>query len=90
VRCYCLTSKAINTGLGNCSDCVLTWDMVDWQRRILNIPRTKNEEPIYIPLNHAAVGGCASARATGDGVCASRSRLGTTSKWTVAVRRYFD
>jgi len=46
---------AINTGLRKGSQYGLTWDMVDWKGRMLNIPRTKNEEPIHVPLNDAAV-----------------------------------
>jgi integrase len=46
---------AINTGLRKGSQYGLTWDMVDWKGRMLNIPRTKNEEPIHVPLNAAAV-----------------------------------
>jgi integrase len=33
----------------------LTWDMVDWKSRELHIPRTKNEEPLHVPLNDAAI-----------------------------------
>jgi integrase len=33
----------------------LTWDMVDFRGRMLDVPRTKNEEPIHVPLNDAAV-----------------------------------
>ena len=46
---------AINTGLRKGSQYGLSWDMVDWKGRMLNIPRTKNEEPIHVPLNDAAV-----------------------------------
>jgi len=46
---------AINTGLRKGSQYGLTWDMIDWKSRMLNIPRTKNEEPIHVPLNDAAV-----------------------------------
>jgi len=35
---------AINTGLRKGSQYGLTWDMVDWKSRLLNIPRTKNGE----------------------------------------------
>jgi hypothetical protein len=28
--------------------------MVDWKSRELHIPRTKNEEPLHVPLNDAA------------------------------------
>src|SRR5216683_3258836 len=33
----------------------LTWDMVDFRGRMLNIPRTKNEEPLHVPLNDVAI-----------------------------------
>ena len=33
---------AINTGILKGSQYGLTWDMVDWKGRMLNIPRTKN------------------------------------------------
>ena len=46
---------AINTGLRKGSQYGLTWDMVDWKSRMLNIPRTKNEEPNHVPLNDAAL-----------------------------------
>ena len=29
--------------------------MVDWRSRELHIPRTKNEEPLHLPLNDAAI-----------------------------------
>lgn len=46
---------AINTGIRKGSQYGLTWDMVDWKGRMLNIPRTKNEEPIHVPLNDDAI-----------------------------------
>jgi integrase len=46
---------AINTGLRKGSQYGLTWDMVDWKSRELHIPRTKNEEPLHVPLNDAAI-----------------------------------
>ena len=46
---------AINTGLRKGSQYGLTWDMIDFKSRMLSIPRTKNEEPIHVPLNDAAV-----------------------------------
>ncbi|WP_424664845.1 tyrosine-type recombinase/integrase [Candidatus Binatus sp.] len=45
----------------------LTWDMVDWKSRELHIPRTKNEEPLHVPLNDAAIGALKAALACGDG-----------------------
>jgi len=41
--------------------------MVDWKSRMLNIPRTKNEEPIHVPLNDAAVGALRVVHDRGDG-----------------------
>ena len=46
---------AINTGIRKGSQYGLTWDMVDFRGRMLNIPRTKNEEPIHVPLNDVAI-----------------------------------
>jgi integrase len=42
-----IAAKAVQYGL--------SWDMVDWKGRMLNIPRSKNEEPIHVPLNDAVV-----------------------------------
>lgn len=33
----------------------LTWEMVDWNGRMLHIPTTKNGEPLHVPLNQAAL-----------------------------------
>src|SRR4029077_8608917 len=35
--------------------------------RMLNIPRTKNEEPVHVPLNDAAVAALRVVQARGDG-----------------------
>ena len=40
--------------------------MVDWKGRMLNIPRTKNEEPIPVPLNDDAVAAVRVAHDRGD------------------------
>jgi integrase len=45
----------------------LTWDMVDWNGRMLTIPRTKNEEPIHVPLNDAAIAALRIVHDRGDG-----------------------
>lgn len=58
---------AINTGLRKGSQYGLTWDMVDWNGRMLKIPRTKNEEPIHVPLNDAAVAALRVVHDRGDG-----------------------
>jgi integrase len=54
---------ALNTDVRKGSQYGLTWDMVDWKGRMLNIPRTKNEEPVYVPLNDAAMAALRVVRA---------------------------
>jgi len=58
---------AINTGIRKGSQYGLTWDMVDWEGRMLDIPRTKNEEAIHVPLNEAAIAALKVVHARGDG-----------------------
>src|SRR6266851_4788784 len=58
---------AINTGIRKGSQYGLTWDMVDWDGRMLDIPRTKNEEAIHVPLNDAAIAALKVVHARGDG-----------------------
>jgi integrase len=58
---------AISTGFRKGSQYSLTWDMVDFRGRMLNIPRTKNEEPIHVPLNDAAVAALRVVHDRGDG-----------------------
>jgi len=58
---------AINAGLRKCNQYGLTWDMVDFRSRMLNIPRAKNEEPIHVPLNDTAVGALMVVHGRGDG-----------------------
>jgi integrase len=58
---------AINTGLRKGSQYGLTWDMVNWKGRMLNNPRTKNEEPLHVPLNDAAVATLRVVHDRGDG-----------------------
>src|SRR6516225_7496572 len=41
--------------------------MVDWEGRMLDIPRTKNEEAIHVPLNDAAIAALQVVHARGDG-----------------------
>jgi len=45
---YCDHDLALNTGIRKGSPYGMTGDMVDWKGRMLNIPRTKNEEPIHV------------------------------------------
>jgi len=58
---------AINTGIRKGSQYGLTWDMVDWKSRELHIPRTKNEEPLHVPLNDAAISALKTVFESGDG-----------------------
>jgi integrase len=58
---------AINTGLRKGSQYSLAWDMVDLNSRMLHIPRTKNEEPVHMPLNDAALAALRIVLERGDG-----------------------
>jgi integrase len=58
---------AINTGIRKGSQYGLSWDMVDWESRMLDIPRTKNEEAIHAPLNDAAIAALKVVHARGGG-----------------------
>jgi integrase len=67
---------AINTGLRKGSQYGLTWDMVDWKSRMLNISRTKNDEAVHVLLNDAAVAALKTVFERGDG----RGRVFRSSK----------
>src|SRR2546425_8840982 len=60
---------AINTGLRKGSQYALNWDMVDWKARMLHVPRaeTKNEEPLHMPLNNAAMAALKEVHKGGNG-----------------------
>jgi len=42
---------AVNTGLRLSSQHSATYGMIDWTRNVLDVPRTKNDEPVHVPLN---------------------------------------
>jgi integrase len=42
---------ALNTGLRLSSQYGVTYGMIDWTRNVLDIPHTKNDEPVHVPLN---------------------------------------
>jgi len=42
---------ALNTGLRLSSQYGATYGMIDWTRNVLDVPRTKNDDPVHIPLN---------------------------------------
>jgi integrase len=67
---------AINAGLRKGSQYALRWDMVDWKSRELHIPRTKNEEPLHVPLNDAAISALKLVFKKGDG----KGRVFTSSR----------
>ncbi|MHB8539895.1 MAG: site-specific integrase [Candidatus Acidiferrales bacterium] len=67
---------AMNTGLRKGSQYGLTWDMVDWKSRMLNISRTKNDEAMHLSLNDAALAALKTVSDRGDG----RGRVFRSSK----------
>jgi integrase len=84
---------ARHTGLRQGSQYGLTWEMVDWESSVLHIPRTKNEEPLHVPLNKDALAILRKLQAHGNGkdqVFCSRETgkpLGGPKHWfTAAVR----
>jgi len=46
---------AVNTGLRLSSQYSATYAMIDWTRNVLDVPRTKNDEPVHVPLNSEAL-----------------------------------
>jgi site-specific recombinase XerD len=58
---------ALNTGLRMGSMYELTWEMVDLDLQSVHIPRTKNEDPLHLPLNDAAIAALSIFRKRGDG-----------------------
>ncbi len=73
---------AIHTGLQKSSRYSLTWDMVDFRSRMLNIPRTKNEEPEHVPLTDVVMAALELVHGRGDarGLFFSRRRPPNPSK----------
>jgi site-specific recombinase XerD len=69
---------ALNTGLRMSSMYDLTWELVDLSRQMVHIPRTKNEEPLHLPLNDAAIEALSVLVKRGNGTGAViRNREGT-------------
>ena len=58
---------ALHTGLRQRSQHDLTWDMVDWNGRMIHIPRRKSEEPLHVPLNDVALAELKIACTRSDG-----------------------
>lgn len=42
---------ALNTGLRLSSQYGSAYEMIDWTRNVLDVPRTKNDEAVHVPLN---------------------------------------
>ncbi len=59
---------ARHTGLRAGSQYSLTWEMVDWDFRMLHIPDTKNKEPLHVPLNEEALAALRVVRGLGNGI----------------------
>lgn len=73
---------AVHTGLRQGSQYGLTWDMVDWDARMLHVPRTKNEEPLHIPLNDVAVDALKVVRSEGLRTGGYSAQSGRGSRWS--------
>lgn len=46
---------ALNTAVRLGSQYGATYDMIDWTRNVLDLSRTKNDEPVHVPLNSEAL-----------------------------------
>jgi|HubBroStandDraft_6_1064221.scaffolds.fasta_scaffold11923_5 site-specific recombinase XerD len=66
---------ALNTGLRRGEMYGLTWENVNLSRRVLTIPRSKNGETRYVPLNSPALAAFAELRKRGDGTGAVARNL---------------
>lgn len=58
---------ALNTGLRRSEQYGLTWDCVDFDRRQLTVPRSKNGETRHVPLNDAAIAALRTAETYRNG-----------------------
>jgi site-specific recombinase XerD len=79
---------AINTGMRMGEQYNLTWDCVDFERRLLTLPRTKNSETRHVPLNDPAIAALRAAQSMGNGQpCLFLNRFGQPLK---RPREWFD
>jgi site-specific recombinase XerD len=58
---------ALNTGLRRSEQYALTWDCVDFERRQLTVPRSKNGARRHVPLNDAALAALRTAETLRNG-----------------------
>jgi integrase len=84
---------ALHTGLRRSSMYIgLVWENVDFLDRVLRIPRTKNGDPIVVPLNNDAMQALRVFRSRGDGSGrvvrnAAGEILGNNAHWFVPAVR---
>lgn len=58
---------ALNTGMRAGEQFSLKWSQVDLERRIITLPKTKNETTRHIPINSVAVSAFVDLRTSSDG-----------------------
>lgn len=79
---------ALNTGLRRSEQYRLTWDCVNFERRLLTIPCTKNGETRHVPLNDAAIAALRAVQRYKDG--SQFVFLNTTGLPSKSPRFWFD
>jgi len=57
---------AASTALRMSSVYGLTWEMIDWENRMVNLPTSKNGKSLHLPLNAAAIIALQSVRQSGE------------------------
>lgn len=57
---------AVHTGLRRGSLFNLRWDQIDFENRVMRIPRTKNGRPLSVPLNATALATLQTIHASRD------------------------
>ena len=79
---------AINTGMRMGEQYSMTWDCVDFDQRMLTLPRTKNGETRHVPLNDPAIAALRTAQSLNNGQpCVFLNRFGQQLK---SPREWFD
>lgn len=58
---------SLNSGMRRSEQYRLTWDCVDFERRQIALPKTKNGTVRYIPINNHAIAALLALRDRGDG-----------------------
>lgn len=58
---------ALNTGMRQGEQYNLTWDRIDFGRRVITIPRSKHGDPRYIEINDAAIAALRVAQSQSNG-----------------------